>query len=223
MKLGNIDFNAGISRLALKLLLVAVLVPAVLVSTSCKQKDNSAQNTAQSTPAGDTSETQGGNPVVIISTSKGDIKVELFKNEAPITVENFLSYANDGFYDGTIFHRVIPNFMIQGGGFTPDFVQKETKAPIKNEATNGLKNDRGTLAMARTQVVDSATSQFFINLVGNDFLNNGARDYGYAVFGKVIDGMDVVDAIAGVPTANKGMHGNVPTEDVVIESVKVVE
>jgi len=161
--------------------------------------------------------------VVIISTSKGDIKVELFKNEAPITVENFLSYANDGFYDGTIFHRVIPNFMIQGGGFTPDFVQKETKAPIKNEATNGLKNDRGTLAMARTQVVDSATSQFFINVVDNDFLNNGARDYGYAVFGKVTDGMDVVDAIAGVSTANKGMHGNVPTEDVVIESVKVVE
>jgi peptidyl-prolyl cis-trans isomerase A (cyclophilin A) len=223
MKLGNIDFYAGISGLALKLLLVAVLVPAVLVSAACKQKDNSARNTAQSTPAGDTSETQGGNPVVIISTSKGDIKVELFKNEAPITVENFLSYVNDGFYDGTIFHRVIPNFMIQGGGFTPDFVQKETKAPIKNEATNGLKNDRGTLAMARTQAVDSATSQFFINLVGNDFLNNGARDYGYAVFGKVVDGMDVVDAIAAVPTDNKGMHGKVPTEDVVIESVKVVE
>jgi len=223
MKLGNIGFYAGISRLALKLVLVAVLVPAVLVSTACKQKDNSARNTAESTPAGDTSETQGGNPVVIISTSKGDIKVELFKNEAPITVENFLSYVNDGFYDGTIFHRVIPSFMIQGGGFTPDFAQKSTKAPIKNEATNGLKNDRGTLAMARTQVVDSATSQFFINLVGNDFLNNGARDYGYAVFGKVVDGMDVVDAIAAVPTANKGMHGNVPTEDVVIESVKVVK
>ena len=223
MKLGNIGFYAGISRLALKLFLVAVLVPAVFVSAACKEKDNSAQNTAQSTPAGDTSETQGGNPVVIISTSKGDIKVELLKNEAPITVENFLSYVNDGFYDGTIFHRVIPNFMIQGGGFTPDFVQKETKAPIKNEAANGLKNDRGTLAMARTQVVDSATSQFFINVVDNDFLNNGARDYGYAVFGKVTDGMDVVDAIAGVPTANKGMHGNVPTEDVIIESVKVVE
>jgi peptidyl-prolyl cis-trans isomerase A (cyclophilin A) len=130
---------------------------------------------------------------------------------------------NDGFYDGTIFHRVIPSFMIQGGGFTPDFAQKPTKAPIKNEANNGLKNDRGTLAMARTQVVDSATSQFFINLVNNDFLNNGARDYGYAVFGKVVDGMDVVDAIAAVPTDNKGMHGNVPTEDVVIESVKVVQ
>lgn len=223
MKLGNIDFHAGMSGLAVKLLLVAVLVPAMLVIAACKQKDNSAQNTAQSTPAGDTSETQGGNPVVIISTSKGDIKVELFKNEAPVTVENFLSYVNDGFYDGTIFHRVIPNFMVQGGGFTPDFAQKPTKAPIKNEANNGLKNDRGTLAMARTQVVDSATSQFFINVVNNDFLNNGARDFGYAVFGKVIDGMDVVDAIAAVPTSNKGMHGDVPTEDVVIESVKVVE
>lgn len=223
MKLGNIDFHAGMSGLAVKLLLVAVLVPAMLVIAACKQKDNSAQNAAQSTPAGDTSETQGGNPVVIISTSKGDIKVELFKNEAPVTVENFLSYVNDGFYDGTIFHRVIPNFMVQGGGFTPDFAQKPTKAPIKNEANNGLKNDRGTLAMARTQVVDSATSQFFINVVNNDFLNNGARDFGYAVFGKVIDGMDVVDAIAAVPTSNKGMHGDVPTEDVVIESVKVVE
>lgn len=223
MKLGNIDFHAGMSGLAVKLLLVAVLVPAMLVTAACKQKDNSAQNTAQSTPAGDTSETQGGNPVVIISTSKGDIKVELFKNEAPVTVENFLSYVNDGFYDGTIFHRVIPNFMVQGGGFTPDFAQKPTKAPIKNEANNGLKNDRGTLAMARTQVVDSATSQFFINVVNNDFLNNGARDFGYAVFGKVVDGMDVVDAIAAVPTSNKGMHGDVPTEDVVIESVKVVE
>ncbi len=223
MKLGNIDFNAGMSGLAVRLLLVAVLVPAMLVTVACKQKDNSAQNTAQSTPAGDTSETQGGNPVVIISTSKGDIKVELFKNEAPVTVENFLSYANDGFYDGTIFHRVIPNFMVQGGGFTPDFAQKPTKAPIKNEANNGLKNDRGTLAMARTQVVDSATSQFFVNVVDNDFLNNGARDFGYAVFGKVVDGMDVVDAIAAVPTSNKGMHGDVPTEDVVIESVKVVE
>ncbi|HML96336.1 MAG TPA: peptidylprolyl isomerase [Thermodesulfobacteriota bacterium] len=223
MKLGNIDFYAGMSGLAVKLLLVAVLVPAMLVTVACKQKDNSAQNTAQSAPAGDTSETQGGNPVVIISTSKGDIKVELLKNEAPVTVENFLSYVNDGFYDGTIFHRVIPNFMIQGGGFTSDFAQKPTKAPIKNEANNGLKNDRGTLAMARTQVVDSATSQFFINVVDNDFLNNGARDFGYAVFGKVIDGMDVVDAIAAVPTSNKGMHGDVPTEDVVIESVKVVE
>lgn len=157
-----------------------------------------------------------------MSTSKGDIKIELFKDKTPITVENFLSYVNDGFYDGTVFHRVIPNFMIQGGGFTPDFTQKPTKQPIKNEATNGLKNERGTIAMARTQVVDSATSQFFINLADNSSLDNGVRDYGYAVFGKVIDGMNVVDSIAAVETGHKGMYGDVPKEDVVIKSVKVV-
>ncbi|OGE21488.1 MAG: peptidyl-prolyl cis-trans isomerase A [Candidatus Dadabacteria bacterium RIFCSPHIGHO2_12_FULL_53_21] len=158
-----------------------------------------------------------------MSTSKGDIKIELFKDKAPISVENFLSYAGDGYYDGTIFHRVIPNFMVQGGGFTPDFSQKPTKSPIKNEAKNGLKNERGTLAMARTQVVDSATSQFFINLVDNSFLDNGVRDYGYAVFAKVIGGMDVVDAIAAVETGNNGMYGDVPQEEVIIKSVKVVE
>ncbi|MEQ9617979.1 MAG: peptidylprolyl isomerase [Deltaproteobacteria bacterium] len=161
--------------------------------------------------------------MVIMSTSKGDIKIELYKDKAPITVENFLGYVNDGFYDGTVFHRVIPNFMIQGGGFTPDLDQKSTKAPIKNEAENGLKNERGTLAMARTQVVDSATSQFFINLADNSFLDNGVRDYGYAVFARVVDGMDVVDEIAAVETGNKGMMGDVPQEDVVIESVKVAE
>lgn len=201
-----------------KAVVIAVLVPLVLAAAGCKQKDSAPASTEVTE-----SETQGGNPVVILSTSKGDIKIELYKDKAPITVDNFLAYANDGFYDGTIFHRVIPNFMIQGGGFTPDFTQKPTKSPIKNEANNGIKNDRGTIAMARTQVVDSATSQFFINVVNNDFLNNGARDYGYAVFGKVVDGMDVVDAIAGVTTGNKGMHGDVPQEDVVIESVKVVE
>lgn len=201
-----------------KVIVLAVLVPLVLTAAGCKQKDSGPAGTEVKQ-----SETQGGNPVVILSTSKGDIKIELYKDKAPITVENFLSYVNDGFYNGTIFHRVIPNFMIQGGGFTPDFTQKPTKAPIKNEANNGIKNDRGTIAMARTQVVDSASSQFFINVVNNDFLNNGARDYGYAVFGKVVEGMDVVDAIAGVATGNKGMYGDVPQEDVVIESVKVVE
>ncbi|MGH7892232.1 MAG: peptidylprolyl isomerase [Thermodesulfobacteriota bacterium] len=158
-----------------------------------------------------------------MSTSKGDIKIELFKDKAPISVENFLSYVNDGFYNGTIFHRVIPNFMVQGGGFSPDFSQKPPKSPIKNEAKNGLKNERGTLAMARTQVVDSATSQFFINLADNSFLDNGVRDYGYAVFAKVIDGMDVVDEIAAVETGNNGMYGDVPKEEIVINSVKVVE
>jgi len=195
-----------------------LLLPAVFVSAGCKQ-EGSRQGETETKK----SETGGGNPVVIMSTSKGDIKIELFKDKAPISVENFLSYAGDGYYDGTIFHRVIPNFMVQGGGFTPDFSQKPTKSPIKNEAKNGLKNEKGTLAMARTQVVDSATSQFFINLVDNSFLDNGVRDYGYAVFGKVIGGMDVVDAIAAVETGNNGMYGDVPQEEVIIKSVKVVE
>jgi len=199
-------------------LFAILLVPAMFLSAACKQ-----EGSKQADVGDQKSEAEGGNPVVIMSTSKGDIKIELFKDKAPITVENFLSYVNDGFYDGTIFHRVIPNFMIQGGGFTPDFSQKPTKPPIKNEAKNGLKNERGTLAMARTQVVDSATSQFFINLVDNSFLDNGARDYGYAVFGKVIDGMGVVDEIAAVNTGTRGMYGDVPQEDVTITSVKVVE
>jgi len=212
---------------------VLVLVPALLFVVSCKQNQgangqtedaaNKQEQAVTEKAQDEESETTGGNPVVILKTSKGDIKVELFKDKAPITVENFLSYANDGFYDGTIFHRVIPNFMVQAGGFTPDLNQKPANAPIKNEADNGLKNERGTLAMARTQVVDSATSQFFINVVDNSFLDHGVRDFGYAVFGKVTDGMDVVDEIAGVETETKGMQGDVPKEAVVIESVEVVE
>lgn len=167
----------------------------------------------------DKTEDKGGNPVILIKTSKGDIKVELDKENAPITVDNFMAYVEDGYYNGTIFHRVIKNFMIQGGGITKDMQPKPANAPIKNEADNGLKNDRGTVAMARTGVVDSATSQFFINTVDNDFLNHGARDFGYAVFGKVVDGMDVVDAIESVQTG----PGDVPVEPVVIESVTVVE
>lgn len=205
-------------RTAAIVLLAVIIVPSVFLSAGCKQNKE-----VQGQTENKESEAKGGNPVVIMSTSKGDIKIELFKDKAPITVENFLSYVNDGFYNGTVFHRVIPNFMIQGGGFTPDFTQKPTKPPIKNEAKNGLKNERGTLAMARTQVVDSATSQFFINLVDNSFLDNGVRDYGYAVFGKVIDGMDVVDGIGNVQTGSKGMYGDVPQEDVVITSVKIVE
>lgn len=205
-------------RSAAGVFLALLLIQAAFLSVGCKQEGSKRGETEDQK-----SEAEGGNPVVVMSTSKGDIKIELFKDKAPITVENFLSYVNEGFYDGTIFHRVIPNFMIQGGGFTPDFTQKPTKPPIKNEAANGLKNERGTLAMARTQVVDSATSQFFINLVDNSFLDNGARDYGYAVFGKVIDGMDVVDEIAAVNTGSRGMYGDVPQEDVVITSVKVVK
>ena len=162
------------------------------------------------------------NPVVLIETSLGNIKVELFADKAPVTVKNFLSYTDDKFYDGTIFHRVIPQFMIQGGGFTPQMQQKKTREAIKNESDNGLSNERGTLAMARTPDPDSATSQFFINLKDNIFLDKAqSRDrVGYCVFGKVIDGMDVVDKIAGVRTGNRGGHQNVPVEPVIIKSVR---
>lgn len=157
--------------------------------------------------------------MITISTNHGDIVIELFDESAPVSCENFRQYAEDGFFDDTIFHRVIPNFMIQGGGFTADMSQKQTREPIRNEANNGEKNLRGTLAMARTQVVDSATSQFFINLRDNGFLDHGGRDFGYAVFGRVADGMDVVEAIAAVPTGNRSGHQDVPLDAVVIESV----
>ena len=160
--------------------------------------------------------------MVTIKTTKGDIKLELFEKEAPITVENFRSYIKSGFYKGTIFHRVIPNFMIQGGGMDENFMQKETSDPIKNEAANQISNKRGTIAMARTQIVDSATSQFFINVVDNDFLDFKApipQYYGYCVFGKVVEGMEVADAIVSVPTTSKGMHRDVPQENIVILDV----
>jgi cyclophilin family peptidyl-prolyl cis-trans isomerase len=158
--------------------------------------------------------------MVILTTSHGDITLELFEDKAPLTVANFLAYVDEGFFDGTVFHRIIPNFMIQGGSLTEGLQQKQTRAPIKNEADNGLSNLRGTLAMARTQVVDSATAQFFINLNDNYFLDHGVRDFGYAVFGKVADGLDVVDAIAAVETGNQGMHQDVPLEHVFIESAR---
>jgi cyclophilin family peptidyl-prolyl cis-trans isomerase len=156
--------------------------------------------------------------MITIKTNHGDIKVKLFDEKAPITCENFRQYIADGFFNDTIFHRVIPNFMIQGGGMEADMSQKKTRAPIKNEADNGESNRRGTLAMARTMDVNSATAQFFINLRDNDFLDHGTRDFGYAVFGEVVDGMDVVDAIAAVPTGNKGGHQDVP-----VDPVKIVE
>ncbi|MSM39519.1 MAG: peptidyl-prolyl cis-trans isomerase [Geobacter sp.] len=164
------------------------------------------------------------NPVVVLETSMGDIKVELFQKEAPLSVENFLDYANSGFYNGTVFHRVINGFMIQGGGFTPDMTPKKTNPPIKNEAANGLKNDRGTIAMARTMVADSATAQFFINVVNNNGLNRPSPDgHGYAVFGKVIDGMDVVDKIKAVKTGMSRGFRDVPETPVLIKSVKVLK
>lgn len=162
-------------------------------------------------------ETKKDGKMVIMETSMGTIKIKLFDKEAPITVANFRKYVQDSFYDGLIFHRVIPGFMIQGGGFEPGMKQKTTRAPIKNEATNGLKNERGTLSMARTQVVDSASSQFFINTNTNMSLDHrGPRQYGYAVFGKVVEGMDVADKIVNTPTTSKGRFRDVPKKDVVI-------
>lgn len=159
-------------------------------------------------------------PHVLLSTSMGDIELELKADKAPISVKNFLAYVDSGYYDNTIFHRVIPNFMIQGGGFTADMEQKKAHEPIKNEADNGLLNQRGSVAMARTNVVDSATSQFFINSKDNDFLNNGSRDFGYAVFASVVKGMDVVDRISDVSTGRKGGMGDVPLKPVIILSAK---
>jgi cyclophilin family peptidyl-prolyl cis-trans isomerase len=169
---------------------------------------------------------RAANPVVVMETSQGTIKIELFEDKAPITVKNFLNYVDKKHYDGTIFHRVIEDFMVQGGGFDKDQSEKKTDPPIKNESTNGLKNERGTVAMARTPKPDSATSQFFINVKGNDFLDKeNARDMvGYCVFGRVIEGMDVVDKIRKVKTGAKGMFDrDCPQEDVIIKSVKKAE
>lgn len=165
------------------------------------------------------------NPTVLMSTSLGDITLELDAEKASVTVENFLQYMSDGFFDGTIFHRVIDGFMIQCGGFTADMQQKPTRATIANEAGNGLANDRGTIAMARTQVVDSATAQFFINLADNASLNHrdeSPTGFGYAVFGRVVEGMETVDAIRQVATGNHAGHGDVPLEAVTIESVTLL-
>lgn len=161
------------------------------------------------------------NPVVVMETNKGTFKIELWEDKAPATVANFLRYVDAGFYNNKIFHRVIPNFMIQGGGMNSNMFEDSTYSPIKNEAQADLKNNRGTVAMARTSVVDSATAQFFINLVDNEYLNHTdttPSGYGYAVFGEVIEGMDVVDAIAQVPTGSRRGHQNVPTEAVIITS-----
>jgi peptidyl-prolyl cis-trans isomerase B (cyclophilin B) len=161
--------------------------------------------------------------VVILHTNHGDIGIELYAEQAPKTVANFLAYARAGHFDNTLFHRVIDGFMIQGGGFTSDFRQKPTRPPIENEAANGLKNDRYSVAMARTSDPHSATAQFFINVADNDFLNHRSRDangWGYCVFGRVVSGTDVVDRIKAVATGDRGMHQNVPREDVLLERVE---
>ncbi|MBT3407911.1 peptidyl-prolyl cis-trans isomerase [Candidatus Woesearchaeota archaeon] len=161
--------------------------------------------------------------VVVMETSMGNFEIELNREKAPITVENFIKYVNEGFYDGLIFHRVIKNFMVQGGGFTPNGNQKETHDEIKLESNNGLKNNKGTVAMARTNVPDSATSQFFINVVNNDFLNYALGNDGYAVFGEVISGMDIVEKIKAVQTSTKNGMGDWPVEDVLITKAYLKE
>ena len=166
---------------------------------------------------------RAANPTVVMETSAGTVKIELFEDKAPVTVKNFLAYVEDKHYDNVIFHRVIEDFMIQGGGFEPGMKEKKTKDPIKNESANGLSNEKYTLAMARTSDPDSATAQFFINVKDNKFLDGAPNKAGYAVFGKVVEGMDVVDKIKGVKTGTKAGHKDVPNEDVVIKSVRLVK
>jgi len=192
-----------------------------LFSFGCKSEQSSESNALVS-KAIDQNIPSGGNPQVVLKTKFGEITIELFPALAPITVANFLQYVDDGFYNGTIFHRIIPTFMIQGGGHLPGMSEKSTRPAIKNEATNGLRNERGTIAMARTSEVDSATAQFFINVADNHRLNNsgpGVYEFGYCVFGKVVAGMDVVDKIKDVSTSSKLGHDDVPVEDVIIEKV----
>lgn len=158
--------------------------------------------------------------MIRFETNLGDFTIEFFEKEAPLSVANFKSYIEEGYFDGTIFHRIVPGFVIQGGGFTEDMTQKKTKSPVKNEADNGLKNKRGTLSMARTNDVNSATSQFFVNLKDNDFLDHSRGNFGYAVFAKVTDGMDVIDKIAAVATGRKKGFEDVPVEAVTMKSVR---
>lgn len=184
--------------------LMSLVVALIILITGCSQGAN------------DMGSNKNTNPVVVMETSKGNIEIELYKKDAPITVDNFLLYVNEGFYDGLIFHRVIGNFMLQGGGFDAQMNEKETREPIKNEAGNGLKNLKWTVAMARTSEIDSATAQFFINVADNSFLDNGVRDFGYAVFGKVVGGMETVDAIGKAQTTTIGPYSDVPAEPITI-------
>jgi cyclophilin family peptidyl-prolyl cis-trans isomerase len=203
------------------LLSTTLFIGALLLGISGCGASEPGKQTVSTAPAAG----QPANPRVLIETSKGNITVELFPAQAPQSSGNFLNYVNTGFYDGLVFHRVIPNFMIQAGGMTPDMEEKPKNAPIRNEADNGLKNLRGTLAMARTGEPHSASSQFFINVADNAFLNHRGKSFegwGYAVFGQVVDGMDVVDAIAAVPRGNRGPYGDVPIEPVVMKRVTVL-
>jgi cyclophilin family peptidyl-prolyl cis-trans isomerase len=200
--------------------LFALLLGATLSTTGCGTKESGKQPVSPRPAAG-----QAANPKVLIETSKGNITIELLTDKAPVTVKNFLGYVNSGFYNGTVFHRVIPDFMIQGGGMLPDMSEKPNGAPIMNEANNGLHNLRGTLAMARTNDPHSATSQFFINVADNEFLNHRGQSFegwGYAVFGRVVSGMEVADAIAAEPRGNQGMHEDVPLQPVIMKQLALV-
>jgi len=206
-------------------LALAYLLPVGVTAAATAQTDGPPTTAATQVSAKKTEAEAPANPVVVLETSMGTIRLELYPGKAPVTVENFLSYVREGFYDGLIFHRVIDNFMIQGGGFTPDLEKKPTKSAIANEAANGLKNERGTLAMARTSAIHSATSQFFINVKDNAFLDHRdktPRGYGYCVFARVVEGMDVVDQIRQVKTTTQGMYKDVPETPVVIQRAYVV-
>ncbi len=190
---------------------------------ACHAADRATESNKTTQSHGDK---MAANPKIKIETTLGDITLELDATKAPTSTENFLSYVKEGHYDGTIYHRVIPNFMVQGGGMNPDMSEKESKAPIKNEANNGLKNLRGTVAMARTNDPHSASSQFFINVKDNAFLDHKSEDmqgWGYAVFGKVVEGMDIVDKIEKVETGTTGFHQDVPKDAVILNKVTVVE
>lgn len=196
-------------------------VPEKTASAPMPDETKTVQETKQTDPEPSQKEEKVN---IVLKTSKGEITIELNQEKAPVTVENFLQYIESGHFNDTIFHRVIPGFMVQGGGFDASMVQMPTRKPIRIESSNGLKNERGTIAMARTNMPDSATSQFFINLIDNDFLNYESADRpGYTVFGKVSGGMDVVDEIAKVRTGNQGMHADVPLEAVVIQSAQRVD
>jgi cyclophilin family peptidyl-prolyl cis-trans isomerase len=217
-----------VNKILIGFLSVAIIVGIwLLLSGSDQEIDSSLSQAvpAETVSAPVTAEqvlAPDSNPIVVMETNKGTITIELWSDQAPVSVENFLQYTDNGFYNNLIFHRVIPGFMIQGGGFNSNMMEQSTYPAIKNEATAELKNNRGTLAMARTNVVDSATSQFFINLTDNNFLNHTdttPSGFGYAVFGQVIEGMDIVDEIAGVATGNARGHQNVPLEPVVIISM----
>ncbi len=206
--------------------LLALTLLIAIFSTATLSPAAGAQTEAPAEPAQTTEPTPTANPQIVIETSMGRIVAELYADKAPKTVENFLAYVKSDFFAGTVFHRVIPGFMVQGGGFTADLKKKPTQPPVENEADNGLRNERGTLAMARTNNPHSATAQFFVNLVDNGFLDHrgkNARGWGYAVFGRVVDGMNVVDAIASVKTGNRNRMQNVPLEPVTLNKVSLVD